>query len=201
MKPALVILAAGASRRLGSCKALVRWRAGTTLELLVAAGAQLDECAPLIVTGADHEQIAAHAPRGAQLAHNRRWELGRLESVRVAREARAGRALCLAPVDVPLVGAPVFAALLARWLESGAPPGGWLAPRSAHGPPRFGHPVIVGPALLAQLDGLAPDADLRDLRARARPLDSAPCSDERIFDDLDTPEDLSRLVEREARGE
>lgn len=197
MKPALVILAAGASRRLGQCKALVEWRGRTTLERLSEAARVLDGAPPLVVTGADHERIAARAPRGVELAHNLGWERGRLGSVLVAQRLREGLALCIAPVDVPLVDAPVFELLARRWAELGAPGHGWLAPRSPSAPVRFGHPLVLGPALAARAHELAATSELRALRSWAAPLESVACSSAAIFDDLDTPEDLARLRERE----
>ena len=125
--PALVLLAAGASRRLGTCKALVELRddpPATPLALLLAAGRCLDAAPPLIVTGADHEAIAAAAPPGCELARNDDWAAGRTGGVLLARARRPGLDLCLAPVDVPLVGAAVFERLARAWAEAGAPPRG-----------------------------------------------------------------------------
>lgn len=124
-----MILAAGASRRLGECKALVDLGGATPLERLVRAGRCFDELPPLIVSGADREAIAGHLPAGCELAYNPTWESGRTGAVALAHELLPGRDLLIAPVDTPLVPAAVFAALLAFWLQAGAPANGWLAPR------------------------------------------------------------------------
>jgi CTP:molybdopterin cytidylyltransferase MocA len=57
VKPALVILAAGASTRLGTCKALVSITPRCALELLLENGDGLDDVPPLVVTGKDHDAI------------------------------------------------------------------------------------------------------------------------------------------------
>lgn len=94
---------------------------------------------------------------------------------------------------MPLVPAEVFALLRAAWLRAGAPAEGWLAPRFglAHG-----HPVIVGRALLAELQAAGDGRPLRELRERAQPLLAQNVSQREILDDLDTPADLARLVAR-----
>lgn len=193
MKPALVILAGGASRRLGQCKALVEWSGATTLERLARAGAAFDAGRALVVAGADLERIAARTPRGVECVHNPRWADGRTSSVLAARDARPGLDLCIAPVDTPLVESEVFELLAASWARAGAPERGWLAPCTPDEPRRFGHPVVIGRALLVELSA---SESLRELRARAAPLLQAPCAFESILDDLDTPEDLSRLRRR-----
>ena len=202
--PALVILAAGASRRLGACKALVRLRdtaPATPLRLLLAAGRSLDAAPPLIVTGADHEAISAAAPAGCELAYNEDWAAGRSGGVLLARSRRPGLDLCLAPVDAPLVRAQVFALLEEVWKAAGAPPRGWLGAAVA-GPDgrRFGHPVVCGRELLSAWHPASPAAPLRELRELAAPLLAADVDDEGILDDLDTPEDLARLRDRLAVG-
>jgi len=196
VKPALAILAGGASRRLGECKALVDWNGVSSLERMLAAAATFDD-GPLVVTGFDHERIRARAPRRLEVLHNANWSAGRLGSLRVARDARPGRDLCVAPVDAPLVSAAVFDALYAQWTELGAPALGWLAPRTDVEPARFGHPVVIGRKLLQKLEALGPDGSLRTLRSLAHPLSSVACDDVAILDDLDTPEDLSLLRRRE----
>ncbi len=202
--PALVVLAAGASARLGEPKALARLRpepGGTALELLLAAGAALGDPRALVVSGPDHAAIARSLPAaieaGVEVCVNEDWAAGRTGSVRCAVVLRPGRDLCLAPVDVPLVPAAVFAALASEWERRGRPARGWLAPYVLQaGRQRFGHPVIVGRGLAADLKAFPPQDPLHALRARAAPLLALAVESASILDDLDTPADLARLRER-----
>lgn len=196
VKPALVILAGGASSRLGQCKALVPLTPDSPLELLTRAGRCFDSVAALVVSGKDHVAIARALPSGLELVHNAVWEQGRTSSVACAARARAGFDLCLAPVDVPLVPAAVFQHLCSTWLAALSPPRGWLAPRLADHPASFGHPVIVGRELLSELSTIEPDEGLRRLREAAQPLFSVEVAWPEILDDLDTPADLARLRTR-----
>ncbi|MEW6073049.1 MAG: NTP transferase domain-containing protein [Planctomycetota bacterium] len=203
--PVLVLLAAGASRRLDTCKALVALRAfppATPLALLLEAGAVLGGRPPLCVTGADHAAIAAAAPGGVELLWNPQWSAGRTGSVRLAARRMGGADLCLAPVDVPLVPRRVFALLAEAWRGAGHPPRGWLAPRLGAGPAaRYGHPVVIGRELAAELAGFAPDRPLRKLRERARPLLAVETDSPAILAGLDEPADLPRLRALLAAGE
>lgn len=203
-KPALVILAAGASRRLGECKALAAITPHNPLELLSRAGASFDDGAALVVTGADHEAIARALPAGLEIAFNPHWEKGRTSGVLLASSLREDRDLCIAPVDVPLVSRAVFERLLEAWLASHSPARGWLAPRLRSGAgdasekSAYGHPVIVGRELLARARAseLDPRAPLRTLREGADPRFSIDVDDRAVLDDLDAPEDLVRLRAR-----
>lgn len=198
---ALVVLAAGASERLGQPKALVELgQDASALALLLAAGASLGDPRPLVVTGRDHAALRAHVEqRGlrAELCLNPDWHAGRSGSVCCAVRQRAGRDLCLAPVDVPLVPASVFVALAAEWLRRGRPGRGWLGPCVRRGGTQhFGHPVIVGRDLARTLQDFPLDAPLSALRARAAPLLALAVTSPEILDDLDTPADLARLRRR-----
>ena len=190
-----MVLAAGASERLGTSKALVRIGRATPLESLLRAGAGMDGAAPLVITGADHRAIERAAPGGGEVAFNEAWERGRSGGVRVARGLRPGLDLCLAPVDVPLVPREVFEALAAAWANAGAPARGWLAPCvvGGDGVPRFGHPVVVGRELLGELEAMDEGAPLRELRSRAHPLLAVEVSAREILDDLDAAAALARV--------
>jgi len=196
VKPALVILAAGASERLGEVKALVDLGGRRALDRLVEAGSP-SFGVPLVIGGAHFEVIRALAPPRCEVVENPRWRSGRTGSAALAAAWRPGRDLCLAPVDVPLVPAAVFAALERTWREHGFPPRGWLAPRHAD---RFGHPIIVGRELAAELVTLEETSPLRALRDRAGPLLSVEVPAEEVLDDLDSPADLARIRSRLARG-
>lgn len=197
MRPALVILAGGASQRLGTCKALVEFTGRSVLEHLVDAGRVLVPPPPLVVTGRHDAEIRAALPEGAEVVTNPAWERGRTGSVACAVRARARRDLVLAPVDVPRVPPAVFDALAAAWTAHGSPPRGWLAP--LYRPPErpaagvYGHPVVLGAELAAEVLEMDPAEPLRVLRRRADPLLAVPVPHPEIGQHLDTPEDLTRL--------
>ncbi|MDP6386982.1 MAG: NTP transferase domain-containing protein [Planctomycetota bacterium] len=201
--PALVILAAGSSTRLGQHKALAELRGEPAIAHLLRAGRALGDPVPLVITGADEGAIGrtlaaldeAHPP---ELVHNPDWSDGRGSGLMLAATLRAGRDVCVAPVDCPLVGPQVFEALAQAWAEAGRPATGWLGPRLG---PRLGeapdaphgHPVLLGRDLLSNWDG---HGSLRNLRQGALPLLSVAVEDPAILDNLDRPEDLDRLRAR-----
>lgn len=212
--PALVVLAAGASRRLGTCKAVVRLRErepASPLALLLDAWVHAvvedrdrSSPAPLVVTGEHDAEIRAvleGLPLPVEVVHNPAWARGRSGGVLLARDRRPGRDLCLAPVDVPLVRTATFLALRDAWARAGRPGRGWLAPwtRAPHGDAPdarvHGHPVIVGRELLSAWNPRS-DTPLSELRAAADPLLAAEVDDAGILEDLDTPEDLEALRQR-----
>ncbi len=198
MTIAVVILAAGASTRLGEPKALARIGARSVLESLHDGALALRESErPVIITGAHHESILAHVlalDLAVDVVRNEAWEGGRTGSVAVAATARPGLDLVIAPVDVPLVPGRVFVALQDTWENAGEPAAGWLAPWIA--PRLFGHPVLLGRELARQARALPPDTPLRRLRETASPLLAVEVEDPQILDDLDSPGDLARLRRR-----
>jgi molybdenum cofactor cytidylyltransferase len=115
-----VILAAGASRRLGRPKQLVLHQGETLLRRAVAAAAP---CAPvLVVTGCGAEAVtAALEGLAVQVVFNPDWEEGMASSIRAgvqALPAGAEGALFLV-CDQPAVDAALVGRLLAAW--HGAP--------------------------------------------------------------------------------
>lgn len=197
----MVVLAAGAARRLGEPKALARLGSRTALEHLLAnwrAAGQPPESAT-VVLGADAERIAAKLPPSVAWLDNPAWAAGRTGTLQRAIRERPGADLMVAAVDTPLVSAGTLGSLIRAWRQAGSPPAGWLAPatKSAALPaPRPGHPIVIGRELLTAALDLDPDAPLRDLRGQAGPLFLELVPDPAIHDDLDTPRDLARLRAR-----
>jgi CTP:molybdopterin cytidylyltransferase MocA len=187
--PRVVLLAAGASERLGEPKALVDLGGLSAIERLLAA---CGDPAPLVVAGAHFEAIHAAVSDRAEVINHTAWAAGRTGSVARAVTHLGESDLLLAPVDCPLVPAAVFDALRSAWRGASSPPHGWLAPRDlASG--RHGHPVCFGASLALELTLMDPSHPLRGLRSKASPLLEVALDCPLILDDLDTPEDLMRL--------
>lgn len=212
MTPRIVILSAGASSRLGQPKALATLGGRAVLDWMLSAARQaLPNGGPaLLITGAHHPEISAYLEQGAaqhasplapEVVRSVRWRDGRTAGVQVAATMNPGVDLMIWPADVPLVAGSSLGALLQEWDRMGQPARGWLAPTlkealDTGSKARFGHPVILGAELASEVHGLAPDAPLRALRAKASPLASLVVDDAAIVDDLDTPLDLERLRRR-----
>jgi molybdenum cofactor cytidylyltransferase len=171
---ALIVLAAGESRRMGRPKALLP--AGRTTFLgQIAQRAKRAGLEVLVVTGAHAKEIALAHPELKQVV-NRRWRSGQWSSVKTGlREAKTERVL-IQPVDTPHVRASTYARI-AR-----AQPPAFAAFR---GEP--GHPVLVdrSACLRSKVKTLA-DA-LESMSAAA-----IETSDAAVLENINTPRDLSR---------
>lgn len=184
MTPAAIVLAAGASTRMGRPKALLVHDGRPFVRCVVdlAAG-----CAPiLVVTGAVDLDLDVHP---AIRIHNPAWPQGQLSSLqRGLAELGEPAGLLVLTVDRPHIRPSTVVALLAAF--AGAPGCIW---QPAHAG-RNGHPILYPAALLPALRGLPADASPRDLLARHADLRrSLPVDDPAVLDNLDRPEDLTRL--------
>lgn len=187
-----IVLAAGAGRRMGGPKALLRAHPSAPAFVEVALERVRDAgCDPvLVVVGAAAEQVRAALPDGTASVECRDWREGMGASLRaglrwmIARPAPPPAVLvCL--VDLPDVPASVHR----RVLDAGAGEGRSALVRAAYGG-LPGHPVLLGAGhwdgILEQAHG---DRGARDYLA-AHPPVLVECADLATGRDVDTPEDL-----------
>jgi molybdenum cofactor cytidylyltransferase len=188
-----VVLAAGASRRLGQPKQLVRL-GGEPLVRRAARAVLAAGCAPvLVVTGARAARVeAALVGLDTACVRNDAFEDGLASSIRAGVEA-ASRAspLCdgvlLVLADQPAVGSALLASLLARFAESGGARTVACAYAGGHGVP-----ALFPRALFPELAALHGDAGAKSiLEARAEEVIAVPFP--AGARDVDTEEDLARL--------
>jgi molybdenum cofactor cytidylyltransferase len=125
-------------------------------------------------------------------ARNPEPERGQLSSlqcgVSVLPDQAAAALVTLA--DVPLVAPATIRALVARWRATAAP-----LVRPTHGT-RHGHPFLAGRPVLDAI-GAAPAAmTTRDVLRPWLPGDELEVDDPFCFDDVDTPDEYARLLDR-----
>ncbi|PRP93255.1 Nicotine blue oxidoreductase [Enhygromyxa salina] len=188
-----LVLAAGASSRMGRAKALVeldgRSFVNAGIELLRAAGCEL----VLVVDGAhrlDPESLA-----GARLVHNSRWRDGPLSTLQLGLRQALARTpeldgLVAHHVERPRVRAQTVRALLEAHARE---PGGLWQPTHLG---RSGHPMLWPRGLFSQLLALDPARDTARVLVRGaaaglrRKLE---VDDPGVLDNIDTPAQLQRV--------
>ena len=191
---AAVVLAAGASTRMGGPKALLHWR-GTSLVRHAVACYDGAGCRPIVVVVAEpfgHDVAAEVASLpSVVVVSNPDPARGMLSSLQlgVAAALAAGAdAVCFSPVDVPLAGPETVQAVLAAELG-----GGDVAIAGYEGQP--GHPVRVTAAAARALLAAPATSSARDVLGAFRSaLLETP--DAGVVGNLNTPQDLERWHER-----
>jgi len=189
---AAVVLAAGASRRLGRPKALLPLGGRPVLERVVRAIVAAGVTEGVVVVGGTDEGAIRGAADPSPLAwvRNPDPDAGRLGSLRVGWEAVGpGRDVLLWPVDRPLAGEDVVREVLAARGDAGER--FTVSPVSGG---RGGHPVLLAAALREAILLAAPDRNLRTLLAAtgARRIE-VPTGDPGIHVNLDTEDDVRKL--------
>ena len=193
-----IVLAAGASRRLGRNKLLLPFRSET---VLAASVARLLESAidhVVLVLGHEADEVRARAdlPEDPRLStvKNPDWASGMASSLRTGLAACAdAEAVIVALGDQPGIDPAVVARLVAAF-RAGAPLAVPVHPDpAAPDGERASHPVLFGRALFSELIALQGDTGAREIvkgrwAAAARVL-GAPVRD------VDTEADYAALLE------
>ena len=195
MTPAAVILAGGASRRMGRPKALLPFRGETILDRLI--GLYQTFCAPVIVVlGHSSSAIRDGIQRGAgiEFAVNPDPERGQLSSLQCGLALARGEVALFTPVDYAAVETATVAQLLEKMAASTE--AALVAP-SYRG--RHGHPVLIREYVKRELLALPPDGMAREVIHRHREAAVyVDVDDAAVCQDLDSPDDYARLVAAEA---
>lgn len=188
-----IVLAAGASSRMGRPKALLPTPSGRPLaaeqaDRMRAAGA-VDV---VVVIGHGADSLAAQLDdHGVRCAFNAAWESGRLSSLQAGLAALAGdlAGVLVAPVDAAHIRTETFASLLAR-----ADQGDHAALRATHGGAP-GHLVWISRGLFPELLALTPDPAFRIDRWLTPREVRVEVDDPAVLNNLNTPEAWNRLAE------
>lgn len=191
--PFAVVLAAGASSRLGRPKALVTLQGRTVLAHLLDSLRDASVTHGVVVVGTHADEMrGAVDPAPLSWVVNPDPAAGRTGSLQRGLAAmQAPSDILLWPVDRPLGGADVVRSLCDARVH--APTAGWLVPVSAA---RRGHPILIRASLLPALRAAPPSANLREvLRATGTQPHEVPVEDPLLHLDLDTEQDI-RTAER-----
>jgi len=190
---AALVLAAGQSRRMGSCKQLLPLEGKTvlarSLETLLAGG-----IGEVIVVAGPAGDAVAHAAKEypARVVHTSDPDGDMANSIRTGRDALSARAdgVVIALCDYPLVTQKTIAELIAAHGREREKI--WIPLHNG----RKGHPLLLPRPLLDELNVLPTLRDLvRSDPARVRLLEVA---DPGVLLDMDTPEDYRQIVELSA---
>ena len=179
MTPAALILAAGASTRLGEPKQLIVFQSETLLDRTIRIAREAG-CSPiLVVLGANADRIRQQCSlNDVTILHNDQWPQGMASSIRLGMQCLADQAAAIVlTCDMP--------AITPHHLRALAADGALTASRYAD---RNGVPAFFPQASFTDLLAVTGDQGARAILAKAPALD-LPGGEL----DLDTPEDLARL--------
>lgn len=202
-----VVLAAGASSRMGRAKAALPFGSsgetivGRVIRTLLTAGIPQ----VVVVAGAHIDAVRQAMPPDqprARVIEHLGWERGQLSSLIAGLDAVDNpqlEAVMVMLVDVPLVSVATVSKVIAAWRASRAPivrPADASTPAGS-GRQRHGHPVIFDRAVFAALRAADPNIGAKAVFAAHRDaIVNVAVDDPGAFEDVDTPEDYERISSR-----
>lgn len=188
-----IILAAGASSRLGRPKQLLRWQNRSLLELTVANATSLLPERVFVVLGAHAEAIHNTTALGhVRVIHNPNWREGIASSIRTGIRAlpKSADAALMLLCDQPLLGREHLQTLLDAWHRE---PTRIIASRYHQMP---GVPALFPASYFNELLTLAGDQGAKRLLLKySRSLLQLSLREAEL--DIDTLDDFNHLIEHD----
>jgi len=185
MQGTAIILAAGASRRMGSPKALLPWAEGTFVQHLCSVLDGLNFRHRAVIT---RSELASRLGVDWPLWINSDPERGMLSSLQTAISRLESDCpwLLVALVDQPAIHPHTFQVMAQQAQSSG-----WSSPIHQG---RSGHPVVIGRECFAQLAAAAPGQSPRQVLS-AFPRRLVEVDDPCVALDFDTPEEWQAYLQ------
>lgn len=200
-----IVLAAGASSRMGQAKAALPFgQTGETVLSRIVSTILAGGVPTVIVVAGAHIDAVRHAmPRHesrARVVEHPGWEQGQLSSLIAGLDAIDEpllEAVLVTPVDVPLVTPFTVAAVISAWRRTHAPIVRPASPSTSlrASAQRHGHPVIFDRSVFNDLRAADPQVGAKAVffTHRDRIL-NVEVRDAGAFEDIDTPEDYQRIL-------
>jgi molybdenum cofactor cytidylyltransferase len=192
---ASVILSGGASRRMGTPKALLPYRGGTFLEHLLKITDHPRIGWRRVVLGADAGAIVAGTEfRADEVVINKNWEAGQLSSIQAGvRNLPDGTdGILLFLIDHPLISRELVGDLVERFYESGKA----IVLPIYKG--RRGHPVIFSAGLYQELLSAPLETGARAVVwAHREEVSEMETNEEGCLLNLNDPDALAKARERD----
>lgn len=184
-----LVLAAGAGERMGAAKPLLRWRDRSFVAHVVAAVRDGGCTRAWVVQGA--WPLPVEELGDATVVAHPGWAAGPFTSLQAGVRAISTTppgAVLVASIDRPHLRVQTVAALIEAWRRE---PAAIWQPLQAG---RRGHPVLL-PWSAAAHALVSPAVSLRELMAALpHPRRTLASDDPAVLDNIDTPEDLARLL-------
>jgi CTP:molybdopterin cytidylyltransferase MocA len=189
-----IILAAGASSRMGRPKALLDYRGEKFIERLVRVFSLV--CQPVIVALGYHAEAIRPYIGAATAAVNPAPERGQLSSLKIALALLPGpcTGFLFSQVDSPAVREDTLEKLVAAF-ETRAAGIVFVVPQ-ING--KHGHPVLAAREIAEEILALPPDATAREvIHGHIRQTIYIDVDDPGILTDIDTPQAYENLLQEQ----
>jgi molybdenum cofactor cytidylyltransferase len=192
---AIVILAAGGSKRMGSPKQLLKWGDQTLIEHSIEEAQGVNPKSVLVVLGANFNLIKNHIPDlQITIINNPHWEQGLGTSIAIAVEYLQSSksrvdGLLVTLCDQPLITSDYLGFLLSKF-QSGKN----QIFATSYGDGKHGVPALFDKVYFNELMGLRDDQGARDiLKRQANNVIGVTPPESNV--DLDTKEDYANLYQ------
>ena len=187
-----IILAAGASSRMGDDKALLEWAGKTFLEHLLTALKNSQVGLVRVVLGANAEEVEKRIRFGAEeVVVNRHWQQGMLSSLTAGLDSlppdTEAAIVCL--VDHPCISSRLIQALTEKFRTSRKP----IVIPTYQG--RRGHPVLFAASLFDELRAAPMDVGARHVvRQHASEVLEVPTDEEGVVLNTNDRTDYEKIL-------